>query len=55
MTQITEKQYNLLVSEIYDTLINMPEMGLGEMGECTDTAKIIVDNWLQKAKVETDF
>jgi len=49
MNQITEYQRSLLATEIYDTLIAMPDMGLGEIGECKDTADIITQEWVKKA------
>lgn len=48
MTQISEKQYESLVKCIYETLIANPELGIGEMGECTQEAERIVDEWMQK-------
>ncbi len=40
-----------LKTKIYDTLIAMPEMGLGEMGECRDEADRIVDEWLEENEI----
>lgn len=51
---ITTKQYNSLVKTIYETLISVVvytpdgeeiEMGLGEMGDCLDTATNTVNKW----------
>jgi len=48
MNQLTEKQYYSLIDKIYSTLISLPEMGLGEMGECKDEAERIVDEWMEE-------
>lgn len=48
MIQITDEQYNSLVTKIYDSIMAMPDMGMGEMGEVTDEAKRIVDEWIQE-------
>ncbi len=45
MKTITEKQYDDLVTRIYNVLISNPEVGLGEIGECTDSAKQIAKEW----------
>jgi uncharacterized membrane protein len=47
MTQITELQYDDLKFKIYETLINMDDMGLGEITTCTDEARSIVDEWVK--------
>jgi len=52
MNQITEYQRSLLATEIYATLIAMPDMGLGEIGECKDTADTITQEWVKKAGLD---
>ena len=47
MTQITELQYDDLVHRIYETLIMSDDMGLADIGSCTDEAKSIVDEWIK--------
>ena len=55
MKKLTENEYDLLIIEIYDSLIAQPENGLGEMGDCRDEAKRIVDTWIKKANIKLDF
>lgn len=52
MKQITEQQFNSLADIIYETLIQMPDMGMGEMGECRDTAESIINEWAEKEGIE---
>ena len=47
MAQITELQYDDLKFKIYETLIDMDDMGLADIGSCTDEAKSIVDEWIK--------
>lgn len=51
MNQITEKQFDSLVGKIYDTLVQAPHIGMGEMGECRDEAKRIVFEWMEEEKI----
>jgi len=46
--ELTENQYNSLVDKIYDKLMENPEMGMGEMGECHDESNRIVDEWMEE-------
>jgi len=64
MEKLTENQYNLLIEEIYNSLIGasipcecgeIASFGMGEMGECRDAAKLIVNEWAEKANIEIDF
>jgi len=48
MKAITENQYRSLTQAIYEKLMENPEMGMGEMGECKEVAEMIVDEWMQK-------
>jgi len=48
MKQITEKQYLSLTDKIYHTLMAMPDMGMGEMGEARDESIRIADEWLSE-------
>ena len=47
MTQITELQYDDLKFKIYETLIDMDDMGLGDMASCTEEAERIVIEWIK--------
>lgn len=46
--KLTDKSRELLESKIYETLMSNPENGLGEMGDCRDEAKRIVDEWIEE-------
>lgn len=48
MTTITQKQYDSLVKDIYDSFMSIPYMGMGEMGEAREAAERIVDGWMDK-------
>lgn len=50
--EITEIQKNALEQKIYDLLMENPEMGMGEMGECRDAANRIVDEWIEENGIE---
>lgn len=52
MQNITEAQIESLTELIFDKLIGIPEMGLGEMGECRDEAKRIVHEWIEKENLK---
>ena len=52
MKQLTENQYLSLVDSIYSTLMAMPEMGMGEMGDARDEAERIVDSWAKENEIE---
>lgn len=52
--KITVIQYDSLVTKIYETLMAMPDMGMGEMGEAKDTASSIVDEWMSENGFELD-
>ncbi len=51
METITLKQYESLIQKIYDTLMAMPDMGMGEMGESKDEATRIVDEWMEENSI----
>jgi hypothetical protein len=56
MTNLTETQIEILKNEIYETLMagydnEGNEMGMGEMGECLDTADTIINDWVTKAGI----
>lgn len=60
--KITQASYDALKNEIYTTLMNVQttnpetgekwEPGMGEMGECSDEAARIVDEWMESQKIE---
>ncbi len=52
--KITLLQYDRLVSKIYDALMAMPDMGMGEMGEAKDSATMIVDEWMRENSIQLD-
>lgn len=58
MKQITETQYQLLVTEVYSALMNVTipcECGANttiDMGEAKDMAEFRINQWLEKAKIE---
>lgn len=52
MQTITQIQYDLLTTEIYDSLIAQHENGLGEMGDCRTEAKRIAEDWMDKAGIK---
>lgn len=47
---LTEKQRKDLVDEIYDSIMQNDEMGLGEMGDAVDEAERIVRNWERRTE-----
>lgn len=56
-TQLTAAQYDNLIAAISAQLIqgydeNGDELYMDMMGECYDTAKIIVDNWANQNNIE---
>jgi uncharacterized protein YggL (DUF469 family) len=52
MTQITELQYDDLVHRFYETLIMSDDMGLADIGSCTDEARSIVDEWVKDNNIK---
>lgn len=52
MKQITKQQYDSLKKKIYDTLMAMPDMGLGEAGEAMETAETLIDDWMKENNIE---
>lgn len=55
MSEITKVQYDALKDEIYNTLMAMPDMGMGEMGEATDEANRIVTEWCEEQGIAMNF
>jgi len=47
MQTITGLQYDDLVHRFYETLMMSDDMGLADIGSCTDEAKSIVDEWIK--------
>jgi hypothetical protein len=54
LTIITKKQYDSLTQSIYDTLMENPDFGLGERGECRDEAARIVDDWMEDNGIQNE-
>lgn len=52
MKQLTIEQYNDLTNEIYLSLINNPDFGMGEIGDCKSEAVRVVDDWMKKFNIE---
>ena len=52
MTQITELQYDDLVHRFYETLMMSDDMGLADIGSCTDEARSIVDQWCKENNIK---
>lgn len=40
-----------LEQSIYDLLMAQPDMGLGEMGDCREAAKITVEEWMENNSI----
>jgi hypothetical protein len=53
-TTINQPQYKSLRKKIYDTLMAMPDMGMGEAGEAGDTAEHIIDEWMDENGLTLD-
>lgn len=53
MTQLTKQQYDSLVKGIFDTLVANPDVGLGEVAQCRETAEWIVNEWAEANGIET--
>ncbi len=51
MTTITETQHQSLVTKIYDSIMGQEDMGFGEMGEATDEANRIVNEWMEENSI----
>lgn len=47
MKSITTEQINSLEEKIYSLLMGHPDMGIGEQGECLDSASNLVWEWMQ--------
>jgi hypothetical protein len=41
-----QTQIESLRTMIYNLLISNPDVGMGEMGECRETADELVDEWI---------
>lgn len=59
MQKLTQTQVDSLTKMIYESLMNNPDFGFGEMGEIRDEAERIVRDWAEENKIElpdeTDF
>jgi hypothetical protein len=51
-TYITEQHYQDSVQKIYEVLVSMPTIGLGEMGECREEATRILDAFMEEQNIE---
>lgn len=50
--KLSKSKYDALVKGIYDSLMNNPDFGLGEMGDCRDESKRVVDEWMEAQGIE---
>ncbi|MCO4293071.1 hypothetical protein NF867_09365 [Solitalea sp. MAHUQ-68] len=48
------KQIESLEQSIYDMLMSNPEMGFGDMGDCQQTAKLTVEEWVDNNNISTN-
>jgi len=51
MKTITTHELRSLEDKIYSKLMEHPDMGMGEMGECRDEASRIVGEWMQENNI----
>lgn len=49
---MTQKQFDSLVTNIYNLLMDMPEMGLGEMNDCLEEAHRVANEWAAENYIE---
>jgi hypothetical protein len=54
MCKVDNLKLDSLKRAIYDSLMSMPDMGLGEMGEAYDEAERIVDDWVEQFFIEVE-
>jgi len=52
MCKVDVIKIDALKRAIFDSLMSMPDMGLGEMGEAYDEADRIVDDWIEQFFIE---
>jgi hypothetical protein len=52
MCKVDVIKIDALKLSIYNSLMSMPDMGLGEMGEAYDEADRIVDDWIEQFFIE---
>ena len=52
MKKLTQTEVDSLTKMIYDSLMNNPDFGLGEMGEIRDEAERIVRDWAAENNIE---
>ena len=52
MCRVDNLKLDTLKRTIFDSLMSMPDMGLGEMGEAYDEADRIVDEWVKENNIE---
>jgi hypothetical protein len=52
MNQITQPQQKSLEDKIYNLLMDNPEMGMGEMGDCQLAARTLVLDWIEENNIE---
>lgn len=50
-TLLTTQQIKSLEDKIFDKLMENPEMGMGEMGECMDESKRVVEEWMEENNI----
>jgi hypothetical protein len=52
---LSYEQTEVLINEIYNSIMAQPDNGLGEMGDVKIEAERIVTEWGQKCNIETNF
>jgi hypothetical protein len=52
MCKVDNLKLDSLKRAIYDSLMSMPDMGLGDMAEAYDEAERIVDDWVEVNNIE---
>ena len=62
--QLTEQQYKSLIKAIYNSTMGLTmycecgeecTLGMGEMGEATDEAERVVNEWMELNKITFDI
>ena len=49
---VKQSELDLMQKKIYEMLMANEDMGIGEMGDCRDAARYVVEEWVEETKVE---
>jgi hypothetical protein len=53
---MTEQQKESLIKAVYDLLMEGPDMGMGDMGNCREASEQTVNNWIRNNEIKNfDF